>query len=182
MDARGGVRGAELAGLAGSSGARSAGHSSTSRHAQDGSATGQRGWKEQPPGSRIGSGGSPPRPRGAMREAKSPTVGNASASALLYGCRAPVKTSRDGPVSTSRPAYITASRSHVAASTDRSCEIMIRLMPRPAMSERISVSTWAWIITSRAVVGSSAMISWGSQASAMAIITRWRCPPDSSCG
>jgi hypothetical protein len=33
-----------------------------------------------------------------------------------------------------------------------------------------------------AVVGSSAMRSLGSSASAMAIITRWRWPPDSSCG
>ena len=41
---------------------------------------------------------------------------------------------------------------------------------------------WAWMVTSRAVVGSSAMSSLGSQASAMAIITRWRRPPDSSWG
>ena len=38
------------------------------------------------------------------------------------------------------------------------------------------------MVTSSAVVGSSAMSSFGSQASAMAIITRWRIPPDSSCG
>ncbi len=36
-----------------------------------------------------------------------------------------------------------------------------------------------WIVTSSAVVGSSAMSSFGSQDSAMAIITRWRMPPDS---
>ena len=41
---------------------------------------------------------------------------------------------------------------------------------------------WAWIVTSRAVVGSSAMSSSGSQASAIAIITRWAMPPDISCG
>ena len=41
---------------------------------------------------------------------------------------------------------------------------------------------WAWIVTSRAVVGSSAMSSFGWQARAMAIITRWRMPPESSCG
>ena len=38
------------------------------------------------------------------------------------------------------------------------------------------------MVTSSAVVGSSAMSSFGSQASAMAIITRWRMPPDSSWG
>ena len=40
----------------------------------------------------------------------------------------------------------------------------------------------AWMVTSSAVVGSSAMSSLGWQHSAMAIITRWRMPPDSSCG
>ena len=40
----------------------------------------------------------------------------------------------------------------------------------------------AWIVTSSAVVGSSATSSSGLFASAMAIITRWRCPPESWCG
>ena len=35
------------------------------------------------------------------------------------------------------------------------------------------------MVTSRAVVGSSAMSSLGLQAKAMAIITRWRMPPES---
>ncbi len=39
--------------------------------------------------------------------------------------------------------------------------------------------TPAWIVTSRAVVGSSATSTFGPQATAMAIITRWRMPPDS---
>ena len=38
------------------------------------------------------------------------------------------------------------------------------------------------MVTSSAVVGSSAISSSGSQASAIAIITRWRMPPDSWCG
>ena len=37
---------------------------------------------------------------------------------------------------------------------------------------------WAWMVTSRAVVGSSAMSISGLQARAMAIITRWRMPPE----
>ena len=37
-------------------------------------------------------------------------------------------------------------------------------------------------MTSRAVVGSSPMTIAGSQARAIAIIARWRIPPDSSCG
>ena len=40
----------------------------------------------------------------------------------------------------------------------------------------------AWIVTSSAVVGSSAIRIFGSHASAIAIITRWRIPPESWCG
>ncbi len=46
------------------------------------------------------------------------------------------------------------------------------------MSSRI----WRWVVTSRAVVGSSAMSSRGERMSAMAMTTRWRMPPDSWCG
>ena len=46
------------------------------------------------------------------------------------------------------------------------------------MSERI----WAWVVTSSAVVGSSAIMREGLQARAMAIITRWHMPPLSWCG
>ena len=38
------------------------------------------------------------------------------------------------------------------------------------------------MVTSSAVVGSSAIKSDGSQDSAIAIITRWRMPPDMLCG
>ena len=37
---------------------------------------------------------------------------------------------------------------------------------------------WAWIVTSRAVVGSSQMISSGLQIMAMAITTRCFMPPE----
>ena len=40
----------------------------------------------------------------------------------------------------------------------------------------------AWVVTSSAVVGSSAMRSFGRRAIAMAMPTRWRWPPESSCG
>ena len=46
------------------------------------------------------------------------------------------------------------------------------------MSSRIC----AWIVTSRAVVGSSAISSRGWQAMARVMITRCRCPPLSRCG
>ncbi len=46
----------------------------------------------------------------------------------------------------------------------------------------ITSSTWAWIVTSSAVVGSSAMSTSGSLAIDMAIMARWRMPPEYSCG
>ena len=43
-------------------------------------------------------------------------------------------------------------------------------------------SNWACTVTSRAVVGSSATMTSGWLATAMATITRCRIPPDSWCG
>ena len=49
---------------------------------------------------------------------------------------------------------------------------------RRSSSARICACT----VTSSAVVGSSAISSFGSLASAIAIIARWRMPPENSCG
>ena len=57
--------------------------------------------------------------------------------------------------------------------------MMISATSSRRVSAFISSRICAWIVTSSAVVGSSAMISLGLQASAMAIITRWRMPPES---
>ena len=43
-----------------------------------------------------------------------------------------------------------------------------------------SLITCFWTVTSRAVVGSSQMTSDGSRVRAMAMMTRWHWPPDSS--
>ena len=51
-----------------------------------------------------------------------------------------------------------------------------------ACSRSISSRICAWTVTSSAVVGSSAISSFGSFASAIAIIARWRMPPENSCG
>ena len=40
----------------------------------------------------------------------------------------------------------------------------------------------AWTVTSSAVVGSSAMSSAGLSARAIAIMARWRIPPENWCG
>ena len=55
-------------------------------------------------------------------------------------------------------------------------------MPFSRASIFSSAMTCAWIETSSAVVGSSATISFGSAHSASAITTRWRMPPENSCG
>ena len=46
----------------------------------------------------------------------------------------------------------------------------------------ITSTICAWIVTSSAVVGSSAMRMLGLLAIAIAIIARWRIPPENSCG
>ena len=55
-------------------------------------------------------------------------------------------------------------------------------IPSSRCRRSISARICAWTVTSSAVVGSSAISSLGSLASAIAIITRWRMPPENSCG
>ena len=86
------------------------------------------------------------------------------------------------PVSTTEPAYITVTSSHISAITPRSCVISSIAVPFSSLRSLISLSIWAWMVTSSAVVGSSAIKSFGSHAIIMAIITLWRIPPESSCG
>ena len=52
-------------------------------------------------------------------------------------------------------------------------------MPRRVCSSFNSSRICACTVTSSAVVGSSAISRSGSFASAIAIMTRWRCPPES---
>jgi hypothetical protein len=77
---------------------------------------------------------------------------------------------------------MTLTRSHMPATTPRSCVIMISAVSRSDTSTRRRSRICAWIVTSSAVVGSSAISSFGSQASAIAIIARWRIPPENWCG
>ena len=93
-----------------------------------------------------------------------------------------VITSRTGPISATRPAYSTATRSQVSAITPMSCVISITAVPCWRHTRLSRVMICAWIDTSSAVVGSSATISCGSAARARAITTRWRMPPENWCG
>ncbi|CFV99887.1 Protein of uncharacterised function (DUF1602) [Bordetella pertussis] len=88
----------------------------------------------------------------------------------------------EGPSSTLSPRYITSTRSATSATTPMSWVMNTTPMRISSCSWRISCRICAWIVTSSAVVGSSAISSAGLQASAMAIITRWRMPPESWCG
>ncbi len=84
--------------------------------------------------------------------------------------------------STMRPAYITATRSATSAITPRSCVTSTIAVPVRARSSWNRLRICACTVTSSAVLGSSASSISGSAISAMAIITRWRMPPDSSWG
>ena len=83
---------------------------------------------------------------------------------------------------TCRPAYCTITRSAVSATTPRSCVINTNAMPCSRRNCVNNSRICAWIVTSSAVVGSSAISKRGLQASAIAIITRWFMPPDNWCG
>ena len=52
-------------------------------------------------------------------------------------------------------------------------------IPRSRERSFMSFRICAWIVTSSAVVGSSAMMSAGFIIRAIAISTRWRIPPES---
>ena len=123
--------------------------------------------------------------RGAGDEASRPapgwsTSGNASSSGLRVGVlRVPGTGSAMVPCSTTTPPYMTTTRSQTSATTPRSWVTRMSAHPQvPAAGRRSSSRIWAWIITSRAVVGSSATMTSGPQARARAIIARWRMPPE----
>ncbi len=91
-------------------------------------------------------------------------------------------TGTTSPRSTIRPAYITMTRSAISATTPRLCVMNTIAMPVSRCRSCSSCRIWACTVTSSAVVGSSAISTAGSQASAMAIITRCRMPPERWCG
>ena len=76
----------------------------------------------------------------------------------------------------------TATSSATSATTPRSCVMSTMAVPLACCSVCINSRICAWMVTSSAVVGSSAISSRGLLASAIAIIARWRMPPDSLCG
>ena len=147
------------------------------------SARGQRSANAQPsvaPGVTARGRGSPgagaraPRPRTA---AESRRAGRSCTGAAVAR-----RARRPGASSALRPAYMTSTRSAMSATTPRLCVIRTIAVPSRSRMSRIRSRIPAWIVTSSAVVGSSAISTFGSQASAIAIITRCRIPPESWCG
>ena len=77
---------------------------------------------------------------------------------------------------------MTTTRSAICATTAMSWVMNITAIPFSRFRRSIRARISAWIVTSSAVVGSSQIRRRGRQAIAMAITTRWRIPPDNSCG
>src|SRR3954447_9174346 len=86
------------------------------------------------------------------------------------------------PCSTMRPSVITITRSAIVRMSARSCVMNSRLSPICSRSLPSSSMIAAWTETSSAEVTSSQTSSFGSAASARAIATRWRSPPESWSG
>ena len=89
------------------------------------------------------------------------------------------KTASTVPVSTSWPGIHDG---NAIGDAGDDAEIVGDEDHRHVESRWSAARTWricAWIVTSSAVVGSSAMISSGPHIKAIAIMTRWRSPPES---
>jgi hypothetical protein len=77
---------------------------------------------------------------------------------------------------------MTSTRSARSAATPRSWVISKTAEPKSRVTTAMLSRIRRWTVTSKALVGSSAMTTRGLLANAMAIRTRWRMPPDSWCG
>ena len=86
------------------------------------------------------------------------------------------------PTSTGLPAYMTMTSSATPATTPMSWVIMMTPAPVSCWATSMTSRICAWIVTSSAVVGSSAMSTRGLVAIAWAMTTRWRRPPENSWG
>ena len=75
------------------------------------------------------------------------------------GMRGRLKNVLLAPDSTRFPAYITATRSAICETTARSCEMKSMARPNFARSSASNSRICAWMVTSSAVVGSSAISS-----------------------
>src|SRR5699024_8257557 len=140
----------------------------------------QRGAKRQPLGS-IDRSGTLPGMLGSTLTPE-PSFGTEAIRPTVYGWDGWLNRISTGASSTISPAYMTMTRLHISATTPRSWVISRMLMPSSCWIFFIRSRICAWMVTSSAVVGSSAISSSGLQLIAMAIMTRWLIPPESWCG
>ena len=91
-------------------------------------------------------------------------------------------TSSAAPISTILPRYITATRSAIWRTTARSWAMKMYDSPSRSRRSASRRTISAWMLTSSADTGSSSTSSAGEIARARAMPTRWRCPPENSCG
>ena len=108
--------------------------------------------------------------------------GTEAISACVYGWDGCSKIRATGPHSTMRPAYITATRLHILATTPKSWVMNRIAIPVSAWRRFSSFRYWSWMVTSSAVVGSSAMSTSGWPLIDMAPTTRCFMPPLIWCG
>ena len=101
---------------------------------------------------------------------------------MVYGMAGEAYTSSTLPISTTLPPYMMATRSARPATTPRSCVTSTTAAPVMSRAVLSTSRICACTVTSSAVVGSSARITFGWLAIASAIITRWRIPPENSWG
>ena len=143
---------------------------------------GQRSAKAHPSGSRAMSGGLSGNHRQAplcpsaqhrQRRQQSARVGMGRSLEQALGGRPSRRCNRRTSPRPGRPGSTLRLRSWL---------IQIIAMSRVARSSETRSRICAWMVASRAVVGSSAMRRPGSQDSAMAIVTRWHMPPENWCG
>ena len=136
----------------------------------------QRGMKAQASPTLSGGGGAPrDRPQ---RLARMPRIRHRAQQGRAYR-RGEVLRRPGRPRHIPPPARHRARRRgrQLCATTPRSW--VTRMTAIPSVSRRCcsSLRIWSWMVTSSAVVGSSASSSVGFDARAMAIIARWRMPP-----
>src|SRR5581483_8152989 len=151
-----------------------------SSRGQRSNAYGQRGWNRQPLGGLAGSGTSPGRLSG--RTPPPSGRGTAAIRASLYGCAGFVHSGCVSATSTIRPRYMTETSSATCRTIARSCEISSRPTPSSRAKLVSRFANWACAEASSDASGSSRTITDGSAASARAIATRCRWPPENSCG
>ena len=127
------------------------------RRRQRSNACGQRGLNGAAGGMAVSRGIAPS--ICSSRSRSSSIAGIEPIRPTVYGCAGAWITASTGPISTMRPAYMTATRSQVSAITPMSCVTSMTAAPCSLHSRFSSEMICAWIETSSAVVGSSATIS-----------------------